>query len=363
VGCTLLATGDLSPQRPFVRDGEPVWDALRGADAVFANLETALTTRDEATDKVVCLRADPALAAELGRGGIGTVTVANNHAMDFGGAGLADMLSALEDAGVAAVGAGDDLDAAFRPAVVEHDGLRIALLGMACTLPNGCGAGPRRRGITPVRVLSRFVVDPVSIDEDPGMAPFVETTLMPGDGERAADAVRAAAADSDAVVVAIHWGVPNGWVAQVQGELATYQRPLARMLVEAGADAIVGHHPHVLHGVEMIEGRPVFYSLGNFMFHTLLERQPDLGRPAPAYSWASLRGDVNHLGGLARLRWDEGGAPSSAALVPVWLDERGDPRLAGGAHAEAAMARVEELSQQFGTRWRRVDGALEVESV
>lgn len=359
---TVLATGDLMPQRPFARAGDPVWDAVRAADVTFVNAEAAFTTRTDGADKLVCLRADPDLAAELGRAGIDAASIANNHAMDFGGEGLAETLDAMRRAGVAAVGGGDDMDAAFRPAILERGGLRVALLGMSCTLPNGCGAGPGRRGIAPIRVLSRFVVDAVSIDEDPGMAPRVETVVMPGDDERAAQAVRAAAADSDVVVVAIHWGVPNGWTPPVYGELADYQRPLARTLVEAGADAVIGCHAHALHGVEMIEGRPVFYSLGNFVFHALLERTPSLGRPYPEYSWDSLRGDVNRLGGIARLEWDGPGAPCRVALVPVRLDERGDPALAEGAHAEAARARVEDLSRKFGTRWRRAGDTLHIET-
>jgi poly-gamma-glutamate capsule biosynthesis protein CapA/YwtB (metallophosphatase superfamily) len=359
MGCTLIATGDLAPQRPTPGLAE-LWPALGGADLVFANLEAALTTAEAAADKMVCLRADPALAAELAGAGIHAVTVANNHTMDYGPDGLRDTLAATRGARLGTVGGGEDLDAAFRPAVLERGGVRIAVLGMASTLPNGSGAGPTRPGVAPVRVLSRFVVDPVSIDEDPGMAPFVETQVMPGDGERAAEAVGAAKAQADVVVVAIHWGVPNGWVMEAQGELATYQQPLARLLVEAGADAIIGHHPHVLHGVELIDGRPVFYSLGNLLFHTLLDTAPRLGRPYPPYSWASLRGDVNHLGGVARLEWERPGPPSRVALAPVWLDEHGDPVAATGAKAEAARERVARLSEKFGTRWTQDGERMEV---
>lgn len=357
----VFVTGDLAPQRPFVRAGRPVWQLLRDADVAFTNLETTLTEREGGTEKLVTLRADPGLATEVAEGGIDVCTLANNHAMDYGEGGIEDTLAALDKAGVGRVGAGRDLAEAESPLVLDHGGLRVACLGFACTLPNGCGAGTGRAGLAPIRVLSRFVIDPVSIDENPGIAPFVETVVMPGDDERAAQAVRSARAQADAVVVALHWGVPNGWVTEAQGELATYQRPLARTLVEAGADAVVGHHPHVLHGIEVIEGRPVFYSLGNFLFHTLLEGEPKLGRPYPPYSWRSLRGDVNHLGGVAGLRWTEPGSPDLVELLPVSLDERGDPELATGRAAEQAMERVERLSSELGTRFRRSEGRLEVE--
>lgn len=358
---SIVATGDLSPQRRFLRADLPVWQLLAGADVAFANLEAALTERDEGVDKLVRLRCDPRLATQVAEAGIDVCTIANNHTMDFGAGGLQDMLKALDKAGVDRVGAGRDLVEAQSPRVLARNGLRVACLGFACTLPNGCGAGPSRAGLAPIRVLSRFVIDPVSIDEDPGMAPFVETVVMPGDGERAAQAVSSARARADVVVVAVHWGVPNGWVPQSQGDLATYQRPLARTLVEAGADAVIGHHPHVLHGVEVIAGKPVFYSLGNFLFHTLLEGDPVLARPYPPYSWRSLRGEVNHLGGVARLRWVKPGAPELAELLPVWLDQQGDPELASGEDAKQAMDRVEQQSVELGTRFHRSEGRLEVE--
>lgn len=358
---TVLATGDLAPQRPFVRAGGPVWRLLADADVAFANLETTFTDREGGAEKLVRLRSDRRLAAEVAKAGIDVCTLANNHTMDFGDGGLGDTLGALDGAGVGRVGAGRDLAEAESPHVLEHNGLRVALLGFACTLPNGCGAGQSRAGVAPIRVLSRFVVDPVAIDEDPGMAPFVETAVMPGDDERAAQAVRSARAQADVVVVAVHWGVPHGWVPESQGELATYQRPLARTLVEAGADAVVGHHPHVLHGIEVVEGRPVFYSLGNFLFHALLERDPRLERPYPPYSWRSLRGELNHLGGVAGLRWVEPGAPELVELLPVSMDGHGDPELAKGGIATQTLDRVECLSSELGTRFRRSGDRLEVE--
>ncbi len=358
VGATVLATGDLMPQRPFALD--PALRDLFAAACVFANLEVTLTSRTEAVDKLVCLRAEPALAAELAGAGVDVVTLANNHAADYGTAGLADTLAAVRAAGVRAVGAGPDLGTALEPAVVEVGGLRIGFLGLACTLPNGCGATADRSGVAPLRVLARFVVDPVSIDEQPGIAPYVETSPMPGDLEVVTDAVRRAAARADALVVGIHWGVPHGFAAEVQGELATYQRPLAQALIEAGADAVVGHHPHVLHGVEVHRGRPVFYSLGNFLFHSLLEREPAPRRPYPPYSWASLRGELNHLGGIARLRWERPGPPAAVELVPVHLDATGEPSPAIGEKAERALGRVVDLSRRFDTVLRRRDDVLEV---
>ncbi|MGH3328241.1 MAG: CapA family protein [Streptomycetales bacterium] len=303
MGFTLVAGGDVmltsAPSSPCFAD---VAEVFRGGDAAFVNLELPLTRSRAAADKMIRFRADPDRAADLAAAHITVATVANNHAFDYGPQGLSDTLAALRAHGVRAVGAGDDLDAALAPCFVDAGGVRMALLGITSTLPNGCGAGVDRPGVAPVRVLSRFVVDPVTIDEDPGISPLVETTAVGEDVRAVTRAVERAKRHADAVVVACHWGVPYGWVAQYQGELATYQQPLGRALIDAGADAVIGHHPHVLHGVEMHRGRPIFYSVGNLLFHAF--PRGAVGRSEPLYSLASLHGEINRYGAIARLHWD-----------------------------------------------------------
>jgi poly-gamma-glutamate synthesis protein (capsule biosynthesis protein) len=360
VSYALLATGDVMLQKPILETAGPglqqVLTALRSHDHVFINLEEALTERGERSDKLVCLRANPQLATEVARTGASVVTLANNHAFDFGPTGLRDTEEALGEAAIPYVGAGPDIDANLRPAVLAADDRRVAFLGLATTLPNGCSAGPFRPGVAGIRVLSRFVIDPVSLDENPGMSPFVETVTMPGDTERAIEAVRQARQAADLVIVGIHWGVPNGWVARTQSELATYQEPLGHALIDAGADAVIGHHPHVLQGVEVYRGQPIFYSLGNFLFHSLLQGNPDLERPYPHYDWTSLRGAINHLGGIAHLSWPSSGSKPDIQLWPIWLDEAGEPSFADAERAQAAIERVAGLSTQFGTVVKVLDG-------
>jgi poly-gamma-glutamate synthesis protein (capsule biosynthesis protein) len=196
-----------------------------------------------------------------------------------------------------------------------------------------------------VRVVSRFVIDPVVLDQNPGMAPFVETSARAEDVTSACAAVAAARELADVVVVGLHWGVPAGWAPSFQSELADYQQPLAHALIDAGADAIVGHHPHVLHGIEVYCGRPIFYSLGNFLFHILVSGELELVRPYPAYDFTSIRA---RLGGIARLHWSRPGPPERAELGIVALDETGEPRMAGPDEARPAVARVNALSARFG---------------
>jgi poly-gamma-glutamate synthesis protein (capsule biosynthesis protein) len=354
VNYTLAATGDFMLQRPIMRaDGGAVKQVLRllaEADHTFVNLEQALTDRGEPSDKLVCLRGHPELAAQLARAGVNVATIANNHAMDFGITGMRDTQNALRGAGISCVGAGENLEESFEPAVLSARCRSVAFLGISCTLANSVGAGIARPGLAPVRVLTRYVMDHVLIQETPGVSPYVETFAMPGDTEVATNAVATAKRRADLVIVGIHWGVPIGWVAANQDELATYQQPLGRALVDAGADAVLGHHPHMLHGIELYKTKPIFYSLGNFLFHSMMDKTPRLERPYPAYSWKSLRSELNRHGGIARLRWSDVTSGPEVEFVPVWLDENGEPSLPSDDQARAALTIVAECSSRFGTK-------------
>lgn len=352
---TVALVGDLMPQRPFLGNVHTPGSAgvialLEAADLVMANLECPLTTRGAPADKLVAFRSNPSLARDLKAAGVDVVTLANNHMLDYGLDGMYDTAEALSGAGVAPVGAGRTLAEALNPAVREVSGARVAFLGVATTLPVGSAAAPDRPGIAPIHVTTSYVVDPTSLDETPGIAPTVETRAWPEDVEKVADALVDAKRRADFCIVGIHWGVPNGWVAQFQDPIASYQRPLARALVEAGADAVVGHHPHVLHGIELIEGRPVFYSLGNFLFHTLrVGVQPVLRRPDPPYNWRSLRSPVNLDSAIALVTF-EGGRASRTEIVPVLINDAGDPELAVGDDAGRILRALSDLSAPLGAQ-------------
>lgn len=150
--------------------------------------------------------------------------------MDYGVGGLRTTLSALDGVGIAHVGGGENQAEAFEPVVRN----KTAFIGVTTTLPNGSGAGKSRPGLAGVRVFTKYVVDTVSMDESPGMAPgmapFVETRTYAADETVLLETIRKSAArpDVSVVVVGIHWGVPYGWVAATQDEIAQYQRPLAK---------------------------------------------------------------------------------------------------------------------------------------
>jgi len=246
VVATGLASGD-SPLR-FVA---PV---LAAADIAVVNLETAVGSLGSPEEKQYVFRASPALLTALADAGVDVVTLANNHALDYGRDGLAETIRLAREAGLTVVGAGEDADAAYAAAVVEREGHRVAVVGLSRVLSAGWAAGPGRSGLAS------------AYDEDAAVA-----------------AVRRAAEQADHVVVVVHWGVERAACPDAA------QRRLAGLLTAAGADVVAGHHPHVLQGIEERGDAVVAYSLGNFVWYhdsgesaltgVLTARLPAAGEP------------------------------------------------------------------------------------
>ncbi|HLY22736.1 MAG TPA: CapA family protein [bacterium] len=361
---SLCFTGDLMLEHPLLRSGADAtgpatleaYALLQQADLGVINLEVALTDRGTPASKLVTMRADPNLASELSRIGCRVATVANNHALDYGADGLLRTLDVLAEAGIAAAGGGRDLDAAMAPAMARAGGRRVAVLSFATTLPHGFAARPGAPGIAPIRIRTSYLYDSETLDEVPGMSPYVQTEANPDDVERACGAIRSAREDADLVVVAMHWGIPNGWIAAHQGPLAAYQRPLGRALIDAGADAIVGHNAHMLHGMELYRGRPILYSIGDFVFHTHAEgRTIVLRRTFPPYNTAPLHAPVTKLTCAVRLLAGAAGI-ARVEVVPVVLNALGEPEVVRGDRAEAVLNFLDEQSAPLGARLRRDGG-------
>lgn len=204
---------------------------LRAADVAFGNLECAVSTRGRPVPKEFNFRGRPAALREAARyAGLDVVNLANNHVGDYGRGALLDTLRYVRRFGMVGVGAGRDIAAARRPRVVERLGLRIAFVGFSDILPASFAAGPGRPG-----------------------------TVFATHG-RIREDVRRAARGADVVVATFHWGVERARRPDAR------QRAFARTALIAGADAVIGAHPHVLQPIERRGRRLVAYSLGNFVF-------------------------------------------------------------------------------------------------
>ncbi|WP_206606253.1 CapA family protein [Steroidobacter cummioxidans] len=244
----LIFTGDLildEPQPDHWLSG--IAPALRTADLTIGHLEVPHTTHVAASgDDVPAPGADPAHLPALARAGIDVVTLAGNHIADLGQIGIADTIRGLAEAGIAYTGAGATLGEARRPAIAQRRGKRIAVLSYNCVGPQSAWAGPTRAGCSYIRVepTDGSAIRPAAALERIDPASLV--TL--------AEDIEAAKARADLVVVAFHKGIVH-----TRAKLAPYERPLAHEAVEAGCDVVIGHHAHIVRGIEFHRGVPIFH--------------------------------------------------------------------------------------------------------
>lgn len=322
------AVGDFMITAPVKQaDVQEAARFVRGADVVIANVDTVLSARGTPVPKWANLRGPREAVRDLKAIGIDIVAMANNHSMDFRAEGMLDSCAAYDEVGILHAGAGKDLAAATAPAVIAANGLRIAVLSTASTLPTESAAGPATPGLAPVHVTYAFEVDEKLMPEQPGTVPRVKTWLDESDLARAVDDVRRAKQAADLVIVVAHWGVPTPWRAPWHHELQDYQQPLAHALIDAGADAVLGNHAHELHGVEFYQGRPIAYCLGNFWIEGIAN-----------YAWMGFES------GVLRLAVDKSGV-LGVSFLPAFLDEQGIPR---PDPRNRAIAVLNRFSAQFG---------------
>lgn len=286
--------------------------AAREADLFVLNLECCVSERGSPWPepaKPFFFRAPPAAVEVLLLLGVDCVTLANNHALDYGPQALLDTIGFLDEAGIGHVGAGADEDAARAPALLEAEGCTLGVVGVA-DHPADFAAGPDRPG-TAYADLARA---------DGVLPPWVPA------------AIAAAAEASDAVLVTPHWG-PN-----MQPEPVPHVRATASALLDAGATLVAGHSAHVFQGVA---GR-VLFDLGDFLDDYAVD--------------AVLRNDL----GLLWLVSFEGGRPFRIEAVPLRLDFC-HTRPAGAEDAGWIRERLRERSAPFGTDLTEEAGRLVIE--
>lgn len=357
---TIAAVGDLAPLRS-VTDCNPgvneIWARFKKADTALANLEIALTNSTVRADKAITLKADPEIAYSLKEAGLSVVSVANNHAFDFGAQGLLDTMEALEKAEVSAVGGGKNLDAALEPVIQEIKGKKIAHFGLCSALPTGFGATPSRPGVAPIRARSRFYIDSITLDEQPGISPWVETSVVQDDLDYVCRKITAVKEKVDFVIVNIHWGIPHGWCALFQGPLADYQKPVAYGLIDAGADLILGHHAHVIHGAEQYKKGLIAYSLGNFLFHSMSDDHvTKLTTKYPPYNVDSLEQGEAREAVIIETDIEENQI-KEARFYPIALNGRGEPEYLPAEAAENVLKRLQKHSYKLGSEIM-IEGAV-----
>ncbi|BBK32214.1 poly-gamma-glutamate synthesis protein (capsule biosynthesis protein) [Stella humosa] len=415
---TLTATGDAiigHRTRHLDRAEDPGYHDLcrliRGVDIASVNLETnvfdmaTFTGSPGAERGGSYLVAPPKALEDLAHMGFHLFARGNNHACDWGIEGLRATARVLDGLGLPHSGCGENLGQAGRAVYLDTNAGRVAMLSLTTTYPASHRAGAQRGdvmgrpGVNGVKVKRKLELDPASYKAlaaaqvaqgNPRFfhnlnLPLAEGTetrivewLEPRDVDRVLGEIRNAAAFADIVLVNGHTHEPANQVTATPDWLVAF----ARACIDAGATAYLGHGPHQLRGMEVHAGRPIFYSLGNFVFHR------DTTEPVPAeqYEVVDLPGDTSmpyeyyaartakgaslnfadaafYETVLPILRF-EGTALAGITFHPVELSQalppgrRGTPRLADKATGERIVARLAELSRPFGCtiEWKNGTG-------
>lgn len=309
----ITVAGDVLPESswqgphnaPHLFDG--VREEFSRADLVFVNLEEPITRSSTVTpyknqaavkaglDYILRAR-NPALPGIFKESGIGLVGLANNHMMDYTVAGLEDTLSGFDEARLPVVGAGRKAQAE-RAYIFRKQGVRVALLAFTDVVPHHYEATATRPGIASSKKLSDLV-----------------------------EAIWRARRQADFVVLMIHWG------GQGSPLITRRQHQLARVAVKAGCDVVVGMHPHVMQGVEYVNDRPVFYSIGNFAF-------PSSNPAARECLMVKLTFSPTQL--------------ENFEIIPVEISPEGAPQLAAEQRGEEILAHLDRFCRMFNTRIAR----------
>jgi poly-gamma-glutamate capsule biosynthesis protein CapA/YwtB (metallophosphatase superfamily) len=297
---------------PIAEDGFEVFGEVTGllrADLTIGNLETPLVHELPEKSPIVSVArfgASAEMASPLARAGFHAMGVANNHAYDLRRAGLHETPEILAELGIVALGPAHDEPPTVRVQTIERRGWRVGVLAIATRLN-----GRKPHGLPSI--------------------PLVPTLEL---AKQLGPLVKAARASHDLIVVLVHWG------EEYRDTPTSAQRWAAHALVDAGVDIVVGHHPHVLQGIERYGYGVIAYSLGNFLFDNLESTQRQTG--------------------VLRVRARDHGCLDAVVFHPVRIE--GEPVVhpvpATDEHADEIEARIRRLSKRWGTRWVEQGDAL-----
>jgi poly-gamma-glutamate capsule biosynthesis protein CapA/YwtB (metallophosphatase superfamily) len=408
-------TGDSIITRKLSVYAEPAFtriiDLIRGADVAFTNLEMLFHDYEPyamSQSGGTYMRAEPALVKDLVWAGFDLVSRANNHSGDFGVLGMNLTTKYVAEAGLVQAGVGQSLAEAREAKFLETPKGRVAMISVASTFPDHSRAGrtrgdmPARPGLNPLRFTTITTVTPerletlrqiatevngrpATIGADgltffgrrfiAGPTPGVRTEPHKEDLDEIAAVVKSASGLADYTIVTIHAHEGGSDRLQPADFLVTF----ARAMVDAGADMFVGHGPHVLRGVEIYKGKPILYSLGDFIFQneTLLRLPSEnyepyaLGANAHVNDFNDARYNFDKSGFPAdRMIWEavvavprfRGSELVDLAFHPITLgygmsrSVRGRPLFAGGELGQKILGDLVKLSEPMGTRITIRDG-------
>jgi poly-gamma-glutamate capsule biosynthesis protein CapA/YwtB (metallophosphatase superfamily) len=359
----VTAVGDMIFNQQISRLPEPYHRQLlrimQEADVAYGNLEFSINAHPELQRPFYDFRAEPAFVWEVAAIGINMVSMANNHALDFGPEGLADCLKALDHANITHAGAGLTLAAAHEPGTLEVPSrtTRFALLSYMryWTTKYRCAdaSKPCLATINPAVVLTA---------RDGKVEPVEGPTE--GDVEAMEDDVVLARRHNDVVVVSLHvHDVSHARVYGIQDHTPPNEAIMFHRAIDAGGDLVLGTGPHVLRGIEIYKGKPIFYSLADFIYQyrtpdkipidLIHQRDTEMER-GTNQSVFDRRDSPQVMEGILVRFTINANVITRIELIPISIDDEGPlygvPRLPRSARAAEILDRLEKLSAQYGTK-------------
>ena len=320
-----VCTGHQPPESAFINVLEP----LRSADLRFAQVERLYTLRGSFQEQggfsARPARQDPCAADVFKSVPFDVLSLASNHTGDWGPEAVEDTVATFQRLGIPTVGAGRNIDEARKPVIIARNGLRIAFLAYVSTTLPQFWANETRAGSAPMRAHTFY--EPYEFQA--GAPARIVTVPHAADLEHLVANVRQAKQNADILLVSLHWGV------HYVPRPCDYQPVVAHAAIDAGANAILGHHPHQPQGIEIYKDGVIFYSIGNFAFaprkggHSYampqgeyLQKDIYSVEPDPGFVFDYRR----HFkeGGIVFLEADRRGV-ARATYLPTLMDDAGQP--------------------------------------
>lgn len=363
----LVALGDVQPNREQPEElFDLVQEHLQWGDLRMCQLEATLSTKGEPRSDVQnpAHRVHPRNIGALTAGQVDVVTFAGNNNMDYGVEAFAETIDLCRSNGIDVVGAGWNVDEARAPVFREVNGTKLAFVNFCSILREGYAAKADRAGISPLRVATFY--EPLeNIYEQPGTPCRTVTVVDRADLEAALDSIRLAKQQADVVIASFHWGV------HFTHDLAAYQPDVGYAAIDAGADLVLGTHPHCLQAIDVYRGKFIFYSLGNFAFEQpeaiaqhgvkkyltfyRLPVDPELPQhPHPSHCRNTI---------LAKFDIRDGEI-TRASVVPVYFNEdaKPEPLEPGSDRYDSVVGLLTDLCDEIGTSLEPVGSELEISS-
>jgi hypothetical protein len=349
----LLGVGDVGPiHEPVSAYSTLARATLAAGDIRFGQCERVYSERGalQLHSGGAHSRVKPHLASVFSDCGFDVVSVASNHAMDWGEDALLDTIALLDSKGIKTIGAGRNLAEARRPAIIEKNGIRVAILAYCTILNEGYAAGPNKAGVAPLRAHTYYQ----AVDYQAGVPPRVVTVPYEDDLAAMVSDVAAAKATADAVIVSLHWGIHF-----VPRLIADYQPIAAKAAFSAGADLILGHHAHTPKAIGVHDGKTCFYSLSNFIMSSTARNAESAVAFEKKYG-VKLDPDYPHLAYgedakrslIAKAVINKAGVQKTSFL-PVLIDTQLRPEVLkhGDKRFEDAMRFMDNVSEGFEHRF------------